>query len=142
MKIADSFERDIKEATQGIPRTPEQLELARVREELMRLRETVARTPQHQAWAWTRLEASLRQPAEPWWALVSLKWFTGGVAVAACAGLALMMLRSEVVDTGWKTTVVSQGEKLHAVPFHSKRANADVLWVDGYDYLPASYPLR
>ncbi|MFQ3671880.1 MAG: hypothetical protein SNJ84_10535, partial [Verrucomicrobiia bacterium] len=120
--------------------TPDQQELAQLCSCLRAA--APSRSLQHQQWAWTRLHANAANPATgP--DFLSVRWFATGAAAALGLGLALFVLRPGAESPTTTTpTIMAKGDKLHAVPFHSKRANADVIWVDGYDYLPASYPLR
>ncbi|GAB4240428.1 MAG: hypothetical protein OHK005_02630 [Candidatus Methylacidiphilales bacterium] len=139
MKPTETFEHDLEQALSGNPTDQEQAELARVCACLRQMAEVSSRSPQHQQWAWTRLQAGMSRSS--WLDHFSIRWFAVGAAAAACVGLALYLYQP-VGNDGPNATIYAKGEKLHAVPFHSKPANADVIWVDGYEYLPASYPLR
>lgn len=143
MKPTESFERELEQALANPSIDPDQSDLARITACLRQTACQASRSPQHQQWAWTRLEAA-GATAPSWRDHLSLRWFATGTVAALCLGLiALQMVPGKSsAEQAPSATVLVKGEKLHAVPFHSERANADVIWVDGYDYLPASYPLR
>jgi len=144
MKNFDSLERDLeglaarKNASQG------QRELHSLRELLKTAAAQRQRSAQHQQWAWTRCCAQMREvpPTPSFWMLFNrnLRWLGSGVALGLIALVSLPYLHSG--GMGVLPVVRASSASISAVPFHSPKAQADVIWVSGYNYLPASHTIR
>lgn len=94
------------------------------------------RTEQHECWAWTRLQATLRDSPSN-----RAGFWTWALAGAATAALALAVL---VPGDGTDQSPVAQSQstRIWAGGYHMHEARADVIWATGYDYIPASYPVK
>jgi anti-sigma-K factor RskA len=98
------------------------------------------RTEQHECWAWTRLQACKREAAPS-----SSLFFWRSAAVGSAAVLLAMVIVSswqKRLDMPAVPVAVSQNPHVWASGFHFPEAKADVIWATGYDYIPASYPVK
>lgn len=165
MKNSEMFEKELEE----LDRMPErQAELARLRDQLRKVAAQDGASGQEQAWAWTRLQARLREEREAeaagwlpyfkWAALGAIGLFMvslfvrfqtdpPGLAVASLSEPALAQpaaLSAPVpsIEERRLPTVAMANPDVHAVSFHSSEAAADVIWATGYTYLPASFDPR
>jgi len=145
MKNFESLERDL-EALSSPPSgaAAESLrELQSLRELLRSASAERQRSSQHQQWAWTRCQACMKEEASApsFWVLLhrNLRWLGTGMALA----LVLLCMPYLGSASGEPLPVVTANSKsISAVPFHSPKAQADVIWVSGYNYLPASHTIR
>ena len=138
MKNYDEFEKMLNETDRIPAPTPEQSESA-----LLRLREDLKeatdvrhdRSDFHQSAAWTRLEARMDdvKPGLPLGRILSY------AATAATAVVVTMVLMSNG-DSGQGLPEISKSKPgIYATPFYSEDAEADVIWAEGYQYIPANY---
>jgi hypothetical protein len=100
--------------------------------------------PQSQRWAWTRLQSRLHAPADHSdFSLIRLAGW--GLAAAAVFWVGLQLLPNQgpeqTVASG-PVTINSTQPGIHAVSFNDPDVVADVVWVSGYEYMPASHNLR
>jgi hypothetical protein len=115
-------------------------ELARLRRALHRARQAELRSSQHECWAWTRLEACLREESTARASTTFWRWAAAGSLAALAA--ALILTGSSTSSSPTVPVAESQNPKVWASGFHSADAHADVIWANGYDYIPASYSLK
>lgn len=146
MKNFDSLERDLQALAAGQDASPSsetQRELQNLRE-LLKAASAEKRSAQHQEWAWTRCCAQMREnPSSPslWFILNhNLRWLGTGVTAGLVALISIQYFSAS--GTGPLPVVTANSESISAVPFHSPKAQADVIWVSGYNYLPASHTIR
>ena len=146
MKNFDSLERDLQalSARTEAPSSEDQRELQSLCEILKSASLERQRSSQHQEWAWTRCCAQMRekQSQPSFWMVLNrnMRWLGTGVALGLVALVSVSYLNSE--NSGPLPVVTANSESISAVPFHSPKAKADVIWVSGYNYLPASYNIR
>lgn len=121
----DAMEKDLQSA-----------EIQRLKEELSALAQS--REPADYACecSWTRirtclLEENRSQDLHLW------RW----AAIGSCAALVaiLSLTKSGTKDAPFAE---SRNPQIWVSGFHSSPAQADVVWATGYDYLPASYPVK
>lgn len=94
------------------------------------------RSEQHQEWAWTRLQSQMActKPAPSYFALAG--WSTSFACALVLAGV--LWMGGSGGDP--MPTVTSLNDHLSATPL--RLDDADVIWVTGYDYIPASANLH
>lgn len=95
---------------------------------------------QEQRWAWSRLEAYMATPEpEP----ASFFWlrFSGWGALASLALLILVSIALSP-ETLRPPVVLNVDSTMNAVAFHSPEAQADVIWVNGYEYMSDGVPIQ
>lgn len=151
MKNFDSLERDLQALSAGpgavspsSPPSETQRELQNLRELLKAASAERQRSAQHQEWAWTRCCAQMREnpPAPSLWFVFNrnLRWLGTGVTAGLVALFSIQYFSAS--GTGPLPVVTANSKSISAVPFHSPKAQADVIWVSGYNYLPASHTIR
>jgi len=136
------FEREL-EAMEADPQRD--TELIRLRNQLRDYAdETQSRSPLHQSASWTRLRSRLKPERQT----PLFQRFLAPAALPALAGiiLGLWLLPSQrdaIGKTDAPNIEISNREPtIYVTPFHSKSVNADVIWAEGYQYIPASHTLR
>jgi len=138
MKNYDEFEKILEETDRISAPIPEQSESA-----LLRLRADLKeavdvchdRSDFHQSAAWTRLEARMDDvsPGMPLGRMLSY------FATAAAAVVVTVVLMS-TGNSGQGLPEISKSHPgIYATPFYSEDAEADVIWAEGYEYIPANY---
>lgn len=102
---------------------------------------TLDRSDFHQQASWTRLRSRLEQkPASR-----RLGSFLAPVALPGLLGVILALwLLPATTDTIGKVDapnieISNRQPTIYVTPFHSKSVQADVIWAEGYQYIPASY---
>ena len=102
--------------------------LAVLRSELQSISASVERSDAHQAWAWTRLQARLREKEKtsPSHAPLLLKWLVPGAITLLVAGFWFFNN-----DGASELTPLDSG--IYASSFHLPGSRADVLWIVGYE---------
>ncbi len=138
MKNYDEFEKMLKETDRIPTPTPEQREsaLLRLRQDLQAaVDEDSLRSDFHQATAWTRLEARMEEPSPS----MSFGRLLSYLATAATAVVVTVVLMAGG-DAGEGLPQISGSQPgIYATPFYSEDAEADVIWAEGYQYIPANY---
>lgn len=138
MKNYDEFERMLEESDKIPAPAPEQSESA-----LLRLRQDLKsatsdlhnRSAFHQTAAWTRLETRIHEKNSGF----SFGKFLSYGSTAAAAVVVTMVLMSGG-DSGEGLPQISNAQPgIYATPFYSEDAEADVIWAEGYQYIPATY---
>jgi len=138
MKNYDEFERLLKETDRIPALTPEQKDCAmmRLREDLKNATNMVRdRSDFHQSTAWTRLESRMDevQPGIPLGRMLSY------FATAAAAVIVTILIMSQVNSGSGLPEISKSQPGIYATPFYSEDAEADVIWAEGYEYIPANY---
>jgi hypothetical protein len=164
MKNSEMFEKQLEEL-ERMPQGAPPHELSRLREQLRQTAAQDSPSSQEQVWAWTRLQARLREEEEQTSAawLPALKWAaygaiglfmvsvfvrfqadsTGDTSLAELSPTpAALVAEAVAAGEGRLPTVAMANPDVHAVSFHSSEAAADVIWATGYNYLPASFDPR
>jgi hypothetical protein len=139
MKNYDKFEQKLQE-TDRIPAPgPERADsgLLKLRLDLKQAtNEDHRRSQFHQSTAWTRLEARMDdRPAGMSFGRILSYLTTAAVAVVVTA--ALMSRGGDGADGLPQISGSKPG--IYATPFYSEGAQADVIWAEGYQYIPANY---
>lgn len=134
---SESFEQNLEALDQKNASSPEVQELQELRDQLRLLGQEEERSDQHQQWAWTRLQAELKDQESRKTFIWDWKW---GVSFAALGLLTFLLLTSAPSSIESETPIVNSSKPtIYTSSFHSPEAKADVIWVEGYRYLPASY---
>lgn len=103
-------------------------------------RRSAPRSSQHECWAWTRLQACLREERAARASTAFWRWAAAGsLAVLA---VALVLTGSPASSSPTVPVAETQNPKVWASGFHFAEAQADVIWANGYDYIPASYSVK
>ncbi|MEM1157566.1 MAG: hypothetical protein AAGH72_04850 [Verrucomicrobiota bacterium] len=138
MKNYDEFEKMLEETDRIPAPIPEQRESA-----LLRLREDLKdavelnqdRSDFHQSAAWTRLEARMVE-VKPGMSLGRILSY----CVTAAAAVVVTMVLMSTGGSGQGLPEISKAQPgIYATPFYSEDAEADVIWAEGYEYIPANY---
>jgi len=136
MKNYDEFEKILKKTDQA-PQLNSEHVLSKLRHDLKEA--TVGaydRSQFHQASAWTRLQTHIAEdsPRRFAWGRILSYMTTATVAVIVTVAL---MSRTNI---GQGLPEISRSQPgIYATPFYSKDAEADVIWAEGYQYIPANY---
>ena len=111
-------------------------EFRQLKEELGALAQTRERSDFACECSWTRIRTCLLEEDRSK-DLHLWRWAAIGSSLTL---LALLLL----TQTGNNDApiAVSRNPQIWVSGFHSSRAQADVVWATGYDYIPASYPVR
>ncbi len=117
-------------------------ELSRLRNQLCDYHQsTQDRSEFHQQASWTRLRSRLEEkPGRR-----GLSSFLAPVALPGFMGVILALwLIPGTTDTIGKVDapnieISTRQPNIYVTPFHSKSVQADVIWAEGYHYIPASY---
>lgn len=142
----NEFDEKVSKIHQNTEATDPEIEaLRRLREHALDFHDSEGRSSQHQVWAWTRLESRMREErhASRWGLWYGL---SAALSVVTISGIILFegMLSSsqgsQTVAAGLK--ILKSSPTIYATPFHSKEADADVVWATGYRYLPSSYSIN
>ncbi|MEO0453436.1 MAG: hypothetical protein AAFY98_04790 [Verrucomicrobiota bacterium] len=95
----------------------------------------------HQSSSWTRLEAQMEVSAPR----KSLSGLLAPALLPAVAGVVLAiwlipLSADEIGMTDAPNISISESKNhIYVTPFHSKGVDADVIWAEGYQYIPAHY---
>lgn len=134
MKNISDFEKELEKldhSGKGV--------LKELRDELRALSKEELPSGQSQRWAWTRFEAHMRGwgiSAKKWWSVRAVGW---GVVAMLTVWIGVSTWNAPLRDLPVVTAV---HPTMSAVTFYSREADADVIWVDGYDYMPESYTIQ
>lgn len=122
----DAMENDLQSA-----------EIQRLKEELAALAQ--GREPADFACdcSWTRIRTSLLEETRSS-DLHLWRW----AAIASCATLVTLLSLAKFGAKDVIPFAESRNPQIWVSGFHSSPAQADVVWATGYDYLPASYPVK
>ncbi|MFZ5806032.1 MAG: hypothetical protein ACOY3I_02320 [Verrucomicrobiota bacterium] len=134
MKNLDDFEKELAK----LDRTDSGA-LKSLRDQLRAMSEDALPGDQHQRWAWTRFEAHIRGwniSAGKWWGIRAVGW-SMVTLMAVWIGVATWNLPLRDLPI---VTAVNFG--VSAVPFYARETGVDVIWVDGYEYMPESYVIQ
>lgn len=138
MKNYDEFEKKLKETDRVPVPTQDQIDsgLLKLRKDLKEATGVVCdRSDFHQSTAWTRLEARMDEPSP----VMPLSRMLSYFATAAAAVVVTMFIMSRA-DSGEGLPQISGSQPgIYATPFYSEDAKADVIWAEGYQYIPANY---
>lgn len=121
------------DAMENDPQSPE---ILRLKEELGALAQTRERSDYACECSWTRISACLREEA-PSREIHLWRW----AAIGSCAVLVTLLTYTHSTS-GSGPIAESRNPQIWVSGFHSSQAQADVVWATGYDYLPASYPVK
>lgn len=112
--------------------------LLRLRSDLREADAFLAPSAFEQSTAWTRLEARMKETSAASSAFSFSRIFSYIATAGAVAAIMLLFMRgANEADEGLRIEVASPG--MHATPFHSESARADVIWAEGYRYIPSRY---
>ena len=135
----DEFEKKLLETARIPAPGPEHHEsgLLRLRLDLKQATDEEHRRSRfHQSTAWTRLESRIDEQPASMGFMRALSYFA--TAAAAVVLTVFLMSRGDASSEGLPQISGSQ-PGIYATPFHSKDAEADVIWAEGYQYIPATY---
>jgi hypothetical protein len=117
-------------------------ELIQLRKQLRDYSEsTQDRSDFHQKASWTRLQSRLDKKT----ASRGFSSFLAPIALPGLMGIILAIwLIPGTTDTIGKVDapnieISTRQPNIYVTPFHSKSVQADVIWAEGYQYIPASY---
>ncbi|MEM9445459.1 MAG: hypothetical protein AAGA18_08895 [Verrucomicrobiota bacterium] len=149
----NEFEDELNKSDEAAPSPLESSsDLNQIRYHLSSLKSQDLTSDERQRWAWTRFSASMKARKKK--SHFFLNWSLAGAAtVLLLTGTVAFNNsdNSQQESTGNQVvtlTVHAQPEvtesepEIHAVPFYSEDAEADVIWATGYDYLPSTYELE
>lgn len=138
MKNYDEFEKKLQETDRIPAPQPGQAEsgLLKLRLDLKQACQENRPSDFEQSTAWTRLESRLEpRPASSVGRLIYYV-ATAGAAVALTA--MFFMSRGSTGSEGLPR--ISEAKPgIYVTPFYSEEAKADVIWAEGYQYIPANY---
>ncbi|MGF1677830.1 MAG: hypothetical protein ACFCUX_01405 [Candidatus Methylacidiphilales bacterium] len=140
MKNFDAFERQLNESQRVAGKEDSRSGLARLRHDLIHVAVNSERSSFHQSTAWVRLEARMQESTEspirvPFWLKLS-----SYAATAAVAATVVFLLSESNKDPGGILPEISDSRPgIYATPFYSKEAKAEVIWAEGYQYIPAGF---
>lgn len=134
----DEFEKKLQE-TDRIPAPDrEQAEsgLLRLRLDLKQACEENRPSQFEQATAWTRLETRLERKPESSFGRLFSYVATAGAAVALTA---FFFMSGGPAGSEGLPQISEAKPGIYVTPFYSEEAKADVIWAEGYQYIPANY---
>ncbi|MEM6822869.1 MAG: hypothetical protein AAF558_13125 [Verrucomicrobiota bacterium] len=135
----NEFEKKLVE-TDRIPRpdaAQTESALLQLRMDLKQVSEMKKRSRFDQTTAWTRLQSEISEPmsVSSWRAL---SYFATAVAAIVVTVAFFFSTGSQNSQPGLPT--ISGAEPgIYATPFYSEEAKAEVIWAEGYRYIPANY---
>lgn len=115
-------------------------ELKSLRDQLRAIAREERPSDIEQRWAWTRMEARLSVPRANSHHLLPIRLVGWGALALLVLGLGLSMQSPHMPVRLPEITETRPGYS--AVAFYSPEASAQVIWVDGYEYLPGHKSLK
>jgi len=140
MKNYDEFEEELKETDKipAIPAEKAESALLKLRIDLKQASEQWKPSSFEQNTAWTRQETRLTRSPERSSFLFKSVSYVGTATVAVVVTLIFLSWQKESSPQGLPKISEAQ-PGIYATPFYSEKAKADVIWAEGYEYIPATY---